>query len=441
MRLLLIIMITSFIPNISKGEESKVLQDSLSSCINKKEWFELRKLMDKIDKKDIATSMWELATFLVKNNFNKIEEANLGAKQLLEKSIRDSNSIGTPYTWTMFLQNNALYMQDSHTYKWACEELLKLSDISDEFYKEQESSRKIAQNMCKHPSLRVKQVNCDTTFNYSYIPNTHLTVIPIKLNGIEITSWLDTGAGMPIMYEEAAKRLGVKRIIGDTLLVNGIKTSRAIVDSVQIGNYYFYNLQVALFPQTRKLPQMIPDSIKYKLNRADSILKSQDLIWGMPCLRFMNEIEFNTKKMTVSFRNKDSYTSDKYSKRIPMGIFDNVPHIKININNKDAILVLDTGMEGDININHTFYEKNKENFIIRKDSTINYLGANIFEYKIPIFIPNDIIMSNKVWPANNTHIYPKEHSVFNYDGMLGNSIFNNYEKIILNFRDMHIILK
>ena len=419
----------------------------LASFLNAEKWIEMRSFMQSQNKENtINPTLWQIADLLNDYHFNSLDNLSGKTYKIIDIYKNEKNNAdGDKISWLMLLQNHCDYLQDFSNSLKICKDILSIQS-EDSFVinkqKEQITLKPFYEKLSQCPPLKVKRLPQDTILHYSSPTGTYLTFCDVLCNKEKITSLMDTGAGMPVMYKKKADQLNVKYIANDTTYVNGNTISqRAIIDSLQIGNYIFYNLQVAVLPDIKKetLLESMGDTLEKRINKGIQLLEAPDLIWGMPCLRYMKEICFDTQKHVISM---PSIKSDPISKS-PIALIDNTLYARITLNDIPFTGHLDTGMEGEIRINENFYKINQEKFSIAKDSIVTTMGFTSLDINIPVKIPTRINVKigerNRTLPCNQAWILP--NNVFKYDGMIGNFIFKEYDTIIFNFEDMWIHVK
>lgn len=420
--------------------------EQLASFLNTERWIEMREFMQAQKKENVVDSiLWQIANLLSDYNFNCLD--NLSEKTNKVINIyrnQKRNSDEDQVRWLMLLQNHYDYLQDFRNSLRICKDILNVqSEDSFIISKQQEQTilKPFYERLSLCPPLRIKQLSRDTILHYSSPLGTYLPFCNALCNGEKITSLMDTGAGMPIMYKKKADKLNVKYILGDTTYINGNTISqRAIIDSLQIGNYIFYNLQIAVLPDIKKeiLSENVEGISEKRINKGIQILETPDLIWGMPCLRYMKEICFDTQKHVISM---PTMASNPISKS-PIALIDNILYVKIILNNEPFIGHLDTGMEGGIRINKRFYGIHQKHLPIDKDSIVTTMGFTSLRntpVKLPKLAKIKIGKENRNLPCNQTWILPD--NICKYDGMIGNFIFKEFDTIIFNFEDMWIHVK
>lgn len=433
--ILLIFFIGLHIHIFAQNEAS---DKQLASFLNTERWIEMRNFMQSQNRENtINPTLWQIADLLNDYHFNSLDNLSEKTHKIIDIYKNEKNNAdGDKVSWLMLLQNHYDYLQDFSNSLKICKDILSIQS-EDSFVinkqKEQITLKPFYERLSLCPPLKVKQLPQDTILHYSNPKGTYLTCCDVLCNNEKLTSLIDTGAGMPIMYKKKADQLNVKYIANDTTYINGNTISqRAIIDSLQIGNYIFYNLQIAVLPDIKKeiLLESMGDTLEKRISKGMQL----DLVWGMPCLRYMKEICFDTQKHVISL---PSITSNPISKS-PIALIDNTLYARITLNDIPFTGHLDTGLEGEIRINENFYKLNQKKIPIAKDSIVTTMGFTSLDRNIPIKIPTRtnvrIGEGNKNLACNQIWILP--NNVFKYDGMIGNFIFREYDTIIFNFEDM-----
>ena len=335
--------------HIHISAQNAELDKQLASFLNAERWIEMRDFMQSQNRESIDPTLWQIADLLNDYHSNCLDSLSEKTCKVINiYKSRNANSDEDKVRWLMLLQNHYDYLQDFSNSLKICNDILNIQS-EDSFIiskqNEQTSLKPFYERLSLCPPLKVKQLPQDTILHYSNLADTYLPFCDVLCNKEKIASLIDTGVGMPVMYKKKADKLNVKYIVNDTTNVNdGVISQRAIIDSLQIGNYVFYNLQVAVLPDIEKeaLSEGMGDSLEKRIKKGIQILEAPDLIWGMPCLRYMKEICFDTQKHIISM---PTIKSDPVSKT-PIALIDNTLYAKITLNDIPFTGHLDTGMEG-----------------------------------------------------------------------------------------------
>ena len=402
----------------------------VTELINMQDWSAANEVMQN-HKNNISQETAQIAQILINTNTNRSVKAISELKKLLEQEIKDDN-------WFLFLNGILLENYDNlHDYQSSqsiCTNLLNSKRFPKEIQEDIARRKAAYQSLTNHPKFQVKKVRPDTCFAYTYMPFSHTITSMSKCNGIDASFIFDTGSSMSTINESSVDRLKIKVLQNDSILINGTTYGkRGLIDSLQIGNYVFYNYPITILP-SKKLQFSIEDSIlSNKAKATINHLENTDLILGMPCLRFIEECQINTKKMNITLPSESS----KFTMKLPMQLPNNRLYLKTKINDINFIGFFDTGSESSIHINNSFYKRNNHKLPIQDNTpqTIRTLGFN--GLTILSVYPLQPVQTNIVKkPLKEVFVLTQDE--YDHDGNIGNFIFKEADNIIFNFKDMWI---
>lgn len=242
---------------------------------------------------------------------------------------------------------------------------------------------------------------------------------------------------MSTINESSVGRLKIKVLQNDSILINGTTYGkRGLIDSLQVGNYIFYNYPITILP-SKKHQFSIEDSIlSNKAKATINHLENTDLILGMPCLRFIEECQINSKKMNITLPSESS----KFPMKLPMQLPNNRLYLKTKIDDINFIGFFDTGSESSIHINNSFYKKNSHKLPMQGNTpqtirTLRFNGPEILSV-----YPLQPVQTNIVKkPLKEVFVLTQDE--YDHDGNIGNFIFKEADNIIFNFKEMWIHLE
>lgn len=265
----------------------------VTEFINMQDWSAANEVMQN-HKNNISQETAQIAQILINTNMNRSVKAISELKKLLEQEIEDDN-------WFLFLNGILLENYDNlHDYQSSqsiCTNLLNSKRFPKEIQEDIAGRKAAYQSLTNHPKFQVKKIRPDTCFAYTYMPFSHTITCMSKCNGIDASFIFDTGSSMSVINESSVGRLKIRVLQNDSILINGTTYGiRGLIDSLQIGNYIFYNYPITILP-SKKHKFSIEDSIlSNKVKATINHLENTDLILGMSCLRFIEECQINTKK-------------------------------------------------------------------------------------------------------------------------------------------------
>ena len=325
------------------------------------------------------------------------------------------------------LMNNYDDIQDYTNSIKVCDILLRDIEGLPDTMKNDIIARKIwCEKMSNLPQMQIKKNDHNVIINYNNFSDLKSSIVfDIIYNSTALKTILDTGSTVTVINKKAASKIGVKYFPDNNIKLNRnrINGEYALVDSLQIGNYIFYNLPVIVLPNIGK-------SNNRKANKYIKDINKIDCILGMSVLKHIDEIRINTRKKYLLFPKEISEIHTGNT----MQLVDNQLSIKIFLNNEKFIGVWDTGSNIDLIINNSYYVKYQN---LTPDTSfvalpiITYNGVSSFSSwkcsNVSVKIGNAKIMFPKA--------YLLKDSPFPYDGKIGDFIFDN-EHIIINFRKM-----
>ena len=405
----------------------------VTEFINMQDWSAANEIMQE-HKNSISQGTAQIAQILINTNMNRSVEAISELKKLLGQEIEDDN-------WFLFLNGILLENYDNlHDYQSSqsiCTNVLKSKRFSKEIQEDIARRKAAYRSLANQPKFQLKRIRPDTCFAYTYMPFSHTITSMSKCNGIDASFIFDTGSSMSVINESSVNRLKAKVLQNDSALINGTTYGiRGFIDSLQVGNYVFYNYPITILPSKRhKLS--IEDSIYTNEVKATmNHLENTDLILGMPCLRFIEECQINTKRMTITFPRESS----NFPIKLPMQLPNNRLYLKMKMNDIDFIGFFDSGSESSIHINNSFYEKNSHK-LPKQDGmsqTIRTLGFN-GPTNLSVY-PLQPVQTNIVKkPLREVFVLSQDE--YDHDGGIGNFIFKEADNIVFNFKEMWIHLE
>lgn len=400
----------------------------VTELINRQDWSAANEVMQN-HKNSISQETAQIAQILIHTNMNCPVKAISELKELLEQEIEDDN-------WFLFLNGILLENYDNlHDYQSSqsiCTNLLNSKRFPKEIQEDIARRKAAYQSLASQPKFQIKRIQTDTCFAYTYMPFSHTITSMSKCNGIDASFIFDTGSSMSAINESSVGRLKIKVLQNDSMLINGTTYGkRGLIDSLQIGNYVFYNYPITILP-SKKHKFSIEDSLLSKNVEATiNHLENTDLILGMSCLRFIEECRINTKKMNMTLPCESS----KFPMKLPMQLPNNMLYLKTKINDIDFIGFFDTGSTSSIHINNSFYKRNSHKLPMSGNTpqTIRNLGFN--GPAILSVYPLQPVQTNIVKkPLKEVCVLTQDG--YDHDGNIGNFIFKEADNIIFNFKEM-----
>ncbi len=422
-----ILVIGCFLSPVYSYSQEADYSQQLSEFVNKGDWDSANKIICN-HREDLDSASLDFINILIKTNTNQSREAINGLKRLLETKTENNNLFLVLHA---FLLENYDNLHDYHSALSACTDLLQSQRFSKEVSEAIAERKSAYAQLAEFPKFQVRKTQADTCFNYTYLTHTFIISSHAQSNGADASFIFDTGSSRSVVREAAAERMKIKRVKNDSVLINN-KTfvSRGVIDSLQIGNYLFFNFPVAIVPSIAPQEPALSDTIARTFLEQ---LEKTDLVIGMDCLRFMEEWQIDTQKRHIYLPSESSSAEA----RCPMFLSRNRLYLKSKVNDVDFIGFFDTGMSSSITLNNSFYKENMQK-LPEQDSTARTMKAMRFEGVDTFTVRSLRPVYSSIYANKKIEIDVNASSIdeYDYNGGIGNFIFRENDKIVFNFREM-----
>lgn len=254
--------------------------------------------------------------------------------------------------------------------------------------------------------------------------------IPVEIKGKMEPFIFDTGAGGHLISESFAKRHNIK-ILADSIPVSGVGTGFTqigVIDSLRIGNIIYCNVVVNI-TKGDILPKQVQDHLGYKI----------DAILGLDFMKAVGNVIIYPQKNIIEF---PTHSTEPLYQHPNMAMMNNIPIVEGTSNSIRLILNFDTGAGIEGYITSKFYEHNKNSlkcldFLDEKEVRLGgFAGTN--QYKIHKIKNFPLYIGGREMLLNNFAIQETENQ---YDGGVGLMYFKHFDKVILDFENMQLIIK
>ncbi len=314
-----------------------------------------------------------------------------------------------------------------------------------------EIDRRMYETYSHYPPIR-KVYNGKHQTEMSFNDSIHnLLTTNAICNGSPLKIMFDTGFTECSMSYDVAKKLNVKIISQDSLLLNSkIGGVMGIIDSLELGTLKIYNIPVFVSSKWKdsfEITDNTKDEKVAKLTKKIEDFNTIDFVVGLPILKLLCNMEWNYETMKLVFydESKSLYASN-------LCLFDKGLYLKFQVN-RDAynyMALFDTGGAHGLIINREFYNKNTDLFItsvpvnmLRKRTTLTpgitmnylYLQPEKFDLQIgsrTIPLLNDCMINETEYPALNLEGQSTEKLA------IGINTFKGYKNITVDFNNMYI---
>lgn len=263
--------------------------------------------------------------------------------------------------------------------------------------------------------------------------NPGMLFVESKLNSIDCTATYDTGAGVNMISQELADRLGVRLYGFKGLDVSGIHTDStrfAIIDSLRLGSIMYRNVPFQVVDFTMGHPEA--DSVVNRLN-LQCVIGTQTMV---P----LGEIQFDFKNGNLIIPAKQTPKPDFAPNIYCSGENVFVMPVYDKKSNELIDAMLDTGASV-TQLTSSYYRRNRSLFsAVTPNDSIRMAGvggikisksfSTRWEYRIgDTDYVEDSVVVNADTDAN---------VVSQYDCWLGLPTFTRHDRVIINFNEMWV---
>ena len=301
----------------------------------------------------------------------------------------------------------------------------------------------------KHSKPQVINVSNREETLIPLIKQSPLIAIPIRCNGTNLQTWVDTGWGAHLfMTKKTAEKCGLQVVpmeIGkDSIMVNGRRVAGGIsvVDSLYIGD--LLATDIPAFIANNEYISFLPDSVvsdKKQKAKYDSVFGFSDVILGLPLLKMFGSIGFDWNKGEMKIKLKSKILPLKEKPNMFLAQDALFGHLSINGNS--FVGLLDTGASvGGIWISPSFNRLHKKDTILlSSEQTRTNLGIGIYDYAKYKIVqnPNVLLNNEKVALEGDVWLWEKDLDPLYKDGLIGLPFFKKIgRKVIFDFVNMRL---
>ncbi|MDR1552376.1 MAG: retroviral-like aspartic protease family protein [Prevotellaceae bacterium] len=414
---------------VSNVVNSQSIDQKLGILINNQEYFKLKRELQKADSTDVSEFVWNLSNAIVNAYFYNSQESVKNINILLrdyQEYLGVENSLGM----TVLLIENYMNLRE---YKKAAQisqsVITQLKDLEKVGYKN-ENYVSTLQNSLKmfnaFADIPTQKISNKQAFRI-YKDSIGAITVPVSVGNKTHYLIFDTGAGSSIIKESIANDLDIQ-ILADSVIIAGfsdVYCKSGVANNIQIGNI---NAQNVLF-------MIIPDSVLLPEEVQDKNIKINGCI-GWDFIRDLNKFQIDFETGLLSFDIKEN---------IEIGnliVSSSCPYVECISEDDTIILNFDTGAMAD-GLSYNYYKQKSDNLTSIKD-TIQRIGG-IGGYSIQnISIIKDFpiqIGDKNIVPKMAMSTTEETDTTFPVDGILGMPIISLYDRIIIDFETMSLILK
>ena len=400
-------------------------QNELEKSFDRGDFIKINQRLDKDFTKD---NMSEIYYHLVKaytyNAMNNYTKSNDNLRFLLEKK----ESREYPHAMIVILSlkaNNYARLFDYHnaanTYKEIIDNYADILGKQISGVKESLRMYNILKDI-KPLSVSIK----DTQIPMIRNPKGYLEVEVQTSSKEPVLLVFDTGAGFSSVTESTAREMNLK-ILADSFQVSGSTnnleyTKIAVADQLQMGNMMYENVIFQVLKD--ELLEVPEENIKIK-----GVLGFHE-ISALPAMKIYNK----TNILEILPAKKHSESSNMMFTRDWQMIVSA---------NDSLLLFLDTGAAWS-SLSLNYYNSNKNDIENTGTSSTKLVRGMGGSKEFPIYsltdFPVKINTSTTILPEIPVFVQPKSANQNEYDGILGQDIINQYDYMLLNFKNMYFSL-
>lgn len=270
-----------------------------------------------------------------------------------------------------------------------------------------------------------------------------------QYNGHTVETNFDTGVSAFCFIEkDVADEIGVKyKPHQDSIrFVNG-KSTKAIdgyVDVIELNGIKLYNIPVLVFID--KFSSNLPGHLNptYRQDLQSSLLKSRQVLFGLPAMKMIGRFEFDWKSSTLVIPQKKVQNTLRKSLNPNMMLVQNGLFLSMKINETDFIGFLDSGSDHSLFLTYPYFFKSKCDYV--KDDPqkqpltragLTGVQENLERYRLEN--PQIYFGGRKIDMNNPQRAAYTVANINNFDGEVGIGFFkNNFSKTVIDFNTMTI---
>lgn len=270
-----------------------------------------------------------------------------------------------------------------------------------------------------------------------------------QYNGHNIETTFDTGVTEFCIMEKAlADEIGVKyRPNQDSSRIMNGRPTKAVegyIDSFELAGLKLINMPVLVFID--KFNSNLPNNLNpgLKLQIENGLLKSRQVILGLPAMKMIGRFEFDWKSNTLVIPQTNAQNPiSRVADQNLMFVKDAV-YLNMKINDTDFIGYLDLGSDHYLFLTYPYFFKSKSDYVKNDPQKQHYVRAgflgiqeNTNSYKVDK--PQINLDGKKIDTTKPQREIYTIANLENFDGEIGVSFFKNtFSKTVVDFNTMII---
>ena len=249
----------------------------------------------------------------------------------------------------------------------------------------------------------------------------NLMTIPVLVHGKEYPFIFDTGAGATFLFEKTAREMGLT-ILPDTVTVNGSqKGLRAWIDSLQIGGITCRNLVAYVG---------LSDAI-------DTLMTGVDAILGMDIIAAFPETQLHMDKQQLVFPANPTPMPQDIK---PNLLIDGSLLLRAKKDSVPLTFHLDTGCSTAELYSGYYHKFAAETDNTAQKDTISTLSYGQIHNMEVLLLPGaSFMVGAQPVSMEEVYLYPSSGEYMHqHDGRMGMDFLRQFDRIILNLKDMYL---
>ena len=406
--------------------------DSICTVLlNSKQFFLLENFL-KQNKKSISPHKYYLNQMFVQQAFGNYKQAERYAEKL--KKINNKKNLTDSIKQRINLSLLSFYALDAmqkFDYSKVAENYGKIlenfsQDIDSAQIVDYQNNFALFSALKNTPPQKIHRLTQNIELQSFKNQFNHL-LVPVLKGNIENKFVFDTGSSFAIISDSIAKLMNLTTLPVDVNVLTytnlQIQPQLAVADSFYIGAILFQNIVFLVVPQSVLTFPMANYSIYG--------------IIGFPQIVQMQEIRFQ-KDGKIIIPKKPKRQSEKN-----MLLDGYNPVIQIFTENDTLLFRFDSGAQTS-ELSYKYFEKHKENILqnTEKEQLMRGGAAGIEETEVYVLKNFNFRIGKAQGTLSEISVIAENHDFLQlFDGNLGQDILQQYEEVILNFKDFYLKLK
>ena len=398
------------------------MKNLLSTYLKNKDFFKLKEEIEILDNKLPEKEILYYKMYL-EYAFNNIKKSNTYVDILLSK-YKDYFDKKTIAKILKVKSDNCVR---SYCYKEAAETYNALlseyeHEVNEEDIKEYKNEYAFC-NSLQNVKPQTMKKNSDIQIK-SYRNQFNHLMLPVECNDLGDEFLFDTGANISVISETYAEKMGLKIFQSDSDVTAStgkrIKTKLAITERINIGGIIFNNVVFLCMPDK-------------ELSFPEINLEIHGII-GFPVIQQLGEIHIN--------KNGNIFIPKHYQKNNPKNMFlDQLfPIVKILSRNETLLFNFDTGASKS-DLTKKYYENHKAEVENNGKLQSGERGGAGGTVNVDKYILNNFHyqIGSKSGVLMEIEVILQEYGYSKlFDGLIGQDIIMQHEKMILNLKEMYL---